>query len=346
MEQLRQERKDDAIILTFFSPSGFEIRKNYEGVDLVAYLPLDTPQNASEFISALNPDIAFFVKYEFWFNHLTELRKRNTPVILFSAVFRPNQVFFKWYGSLFRRMLSLFSHILVQNSESQALLKSIGLNADVAGDTRFDRVFQIAQIRKQFPLVEQFKGASNIFIAGSTWQHDEELLIQLINENLLTGYKFIIAPHNINQERIHELIKSLAPAAITFSALNTQNAGTAQVLIIDNIGNLASLYAYGNIAYVGGGFNASVHNILEAVVYEIPVLFGPNHQKSEEAKELIKLGLAFTINDYNSLNEKIRYAVSHLVTDSLYKLKVKSYISNHLGGTRQVALVANKYLTA
>ena len=344
IERLRNERKEDTIILTFFSPSGFEIRKNYEGADLVAYLPLDTPENAGTFIARLKPDLVFFVKYEFWFNYLNQLKNQNIPVILFSAVFRPNQVFFKWYGGLFRQILKTFSHIFVQNNSSKVLLENIGIKASVANDTRFDRVYQIAQSRKSFPLVELFKSNAKIFIAGSTWQRDEELLIKLINENILPDYKFIIAPHNINPARVDEIINELKPAAVRFSALSAENVVTSKVIVVDNIGNLASLYTYADIAYIGGGFNASVHNILEAAINNIPVLFGPHHQKSEEAKELVALQLAFTISDYDGLNEKIRYAVSHLVTDSLYKLKVKDYMQAHLGGSETVLKTANTYL--
>ncbi len=344
IERLRNERNEDAIILTFFSPSGFEIRKNYDGADLVAYLPLDTPQNAGTFIARLKPDLVFFVKYEFWFNYLNQLKNQNIPVILFSAVFRPNQVFFKWYSGLFRQMLKTFSHIFVQNNSSKVLLENIGIKASVANDTRFDRVYQIAQSRKSFPLIELFKSNTKIFIAGSTWQRDEELLIKLINENVLPDYKFIIAPHNINPARIDEIINELKPAAVRLSALSAETALTAKIIVVDNIGNLASLYSYADIAYIGGGFNTSVHNILEATINNIPVLFGPNHQKSEEAKELVDMQLAFTINDYTSLNEKIRYAVSHLVTDSLYKLKVKDYMLAHLGGSKTVLKTANTYL--
>ncbi len=344
IERLRNERKEDAIILTFFSPSGFEIRKNYEGADLVAYLPLDTPENARNFIAQLKPDLVFFVKYEFWFNYLNQLKNQNIPVILFSAVFRPNQIFFKWYGGIFRQMLKTFSHIFVQNKDSKVLLENIGIKAAVANDTRFDRVYQIAQSRKSFPLVESFKGNTKIFIAGSTWQKDEELIIKLINENVLPDYKFIIAPHNINPARIDEIINELKPGAVRFSALSSENAITARIIVVDNIGNLASLYSYADMAYIGGGFNTSVHNILEATINNIPVLFGPNHQKSEEAKELLALQLAFTISDYDGLNEKIRYAVSHLVTDSLYKLKVKDYMQAHLGGSDTVLKTANTYL--
>lgn len=336
IEKWRAENPSDIIILTFFSPSGYEIRKNYPQADFVLYLPLDTPRSVNHFIKYVKPDIALFVKYEFWYNFITALHKNNIPVILFSAVFRSNQVFFKWYGGLFRNMLRKYSSVLVQNSQSAQLLQQVGVASTVVPDTRFDRVYQIAQAHKQFEAIDIFKTGHNILIAGSTWQRDEELLIQLINENTLSGFKYIIAPHNINQARIAELINLLKVKTIRFSELDNDNAATATVVIVDNIGNLSSLYAYAGLAYIGGGFNTSVHNVLEAAVYNIPVVFGPNYHKAEEAKELLQLGVAFSINNYTGFNEKIRYAVSHLITDYNIKLKLKGYFESKRGGTIQV----------
>ncbi len=344
IEKFRNERKDDAIIITFFSPSGYEVRKNYEGADLVAYLPADTAKNAEQFINQLKPDLAFFVKYEFWFHHLQQLQQQKTPVVLFSAVFRKNQVFFKWYGHLFRQVLKMFTKVFVQNEESRTLLQSIGISATVAFDTRFDRVYQIAETKKAFPLVEKFKGDKKVVIAGSTWPADEELLLAFIINNSLPGFKYIIAPHQIEPGRLTALFAQLKHRGVRFSEMNETNVLSADVLLVDNIGNLASLYACGDIAYIGGGFNTSVHNVLEAAVYNIPVLFGPNFKKAEEAKELVSSNLAFEVNTYAGLTEKIRYAASHLVTDQMYKLKLRNYMESHLGGTVQVYNAALIYL--
>ncbi|HLP51852.1 MAG TPA: glycosyltransferase N-terminal domain-containing protein [Chitinophagales bacterium] len=344
IEKWRSTRPDDVIILTFFSPSGFEIRQNYAHADLVTYLPLDTPRNARDFIARIKPDIAFFVKYEFWYNHITRLKELNVPVILFSAVFRPGQVFFKWYGGMFRKLLGNYAAIFVQNEESKTLLQGIGISSTMAPDTRFDRVYHVAQNHKQFPAIEKFKGSSKILIAGSTWQHDEDLLLKCIEENILPGYKYIIAPHNIKHTRIEQLVSSIKVRAHKFSDLTEANAAETDVVVINNIGNLSSLYAYGDIAYIGGGFNASVHNVLEAAVYKIPVLFGPNFQKSEEAKDLIALGMGFCVTDYPNLQKNIRYAASHLVTDELNKVKLEKYIVSHLGGTEQIFKAAQPFL--
>lgn len=344
IEKWRAENPNDIVVLTFFSPSGYEIRKNYPLANFVLYLPLDTPRSVNHFIKYVKPDIALFVKYEFWYNYITTLHRNKIPVILFSSVFRSNQVFFKWYGGLFRNLLGKYSSILVQNNQSAKLLQQIGVTSMVVPDTRFDRVYQIAQTPQQFAAIDIFKGHNKVLIAGSTWLRDEELLIQLINENTLSGFKYILAPHNINLARITELVSLVKVKALRFSELTTDNAATATVIIVDNIGNLSSLYAYGELAYIGGGFNASVHNVLEAAVYNIPVVFGPNYHKAEEAKELIELGVAYSINDHNSFNEKIRYAVTHLITDYDVKLKIKGYFDSKLGGALQVYITAKSYL--
>ncbi len=344
IEKWRADNPTDVIVLTFFSPSGYEIRKDYPQANFVLYLPLDTPRSVKHFIKYVKPNVALFVKYEFWYNYINTLHQQHIPVILFSAVFRSNQVFFKWYGGLFRNLLGKYSSILVQTNQSAQLLQQIGVTSSVVPDTRFDRVYQIAQNHKLFPAIDTFKAGHSLLIAGSTWQRDEELLLQLINENTLSGFKYIIAPHNINPTRITALIGLLKVNAIRFSELTNDNAASASVIIVDNIGNLSSLYAYGELAYIGGGFNASVHNVLEAAVYNIPVVFGPNYQKAEEAKELIELGVAFSINDYTGLNEKIRYAATHLITEHTGKLKLKGYFDSKLGGALQVYNTAKSYL--
>ncbi len=334
IEKLKHEIRNTKyeVVLTFFSPSGYEIRKNYEYADLVTYLPVDTKTNAREFIQLINPDVVLFVKYEFWFHYLNELKQKNIPVILFSSVFRENQIFFRWYGTLFRDMLKVFRHVFVQDTESKKLLQTISIESEVVFDTRFDRVYQIAQNKKSFPSIEKFKGNSKILIAGSTWKQDEELIIACINEDVLKEYKYIIAPHNIEQNRIDEIIRSIKVKATRFSELNETNASETDAVIIDNIGNLSSLYAYGEIAYIGGGFNASVHNVLEAAVYGIPVLFGPNFEKSLEAKEL----LYRPVDDYSSLTAAL-HQLSNETERVSTGLKGKRFVEKRLGGTERIA---------
>ncbi|HNL08179.1 MAG TPA: glycosyltransferase N-terminal domain-containing protein, partial [Chitinophagales bacterium] len=286
IESVKTQHPLARIILTFFSPSGYEIRKNYALADEVHYLPLDTPSNVQLWLTQKQPTIAIFVKYEFWHYYLQALQQNNIPTYLIAANFRPDQVFFKWYGALFRDMLRFFSKIFVQNEQSKQLLNAIGVSSEVCFDTRFDRVFEIAQQRKTFSQIELFKAGQPIIVAGSTWAKDEELLAQVINGQVAKGYKYIIAPHQIEPVRIVQLKTKLAVNAVLFSELSEYNALAAQVIIVDHIGSLSSIYAYADIAYVGGGFNVSVHNVLEAAVYGVPVLFGPAIQKSEEAKAL------------------------------------------------------------
>ncbi|MCX6200310.1 MAG: 3-deoxy-D-manno-octulosonic acid transferase [Bacteroidetes bacterium] len=338
IEKLKSQELKPQIILTFFSPSGYEIRKNYKQADVVMYLPHDTKASAKVFLDLVKPDEALFVKYEFWFHYLNELSKKNIPTILFSSVFRNEQVFFKWYGGFFRTMLTKFSKVFVQNEKSKLLLQSIAIESELSFDTRFDRVYEIAQNRKYFPLVEKFKGNSKILIAGSTWPRDEQLLLQLINENTLSGFKFIIVPHDINLKKIIALQKKMKVESVLFSELNNENALTAQILLVNSIGSLSSLYASAEIAYLGGGFNAGIHNVLEAVVYNIPVLFGPNYKKSEEAKELVALGEAYTVSSFTELNAAIQTASSKT------NLLGKKYVEERIGGTEKiVAYLSNKF---
>ncbi len=330
IEKLKSQEPQAQIILTFFSPSGYEIRKNYEHTDAVMYLPHDTKTNAKAFLDLIKPDVALFVKYEFWFHYLDALKKRNIPTVLFSSVFRKEQLFFKWYGEFFRNMLQLFSKIFVQNENSKLLLQSISVASEVSFDTRFDRVYQVAQNRTQFPLIDKFKGNSKVLIAGSTWQKDEELLVQLINKNILSDYKFIIALHDIDLKRIADLQNKLSAKSVLLSKLNNENTSTAQIIFVDSIGSLSSLYAYAEIAYVGGGFNAGIHNVLEAVVYNTPVIFGPHYYKSEEAKDLLALGEAFSISSFTELKTAFQTASTKTNCAS------RKYVEERLGGTEKV----------
>jgi 3-deoxy-D-manno-octulosonic-acid transferase len=335
IEKIKDLHPSCRIILSFFSPSGYEVRKNYPMADLVIYLPLDTKENAQHFIAELKPELALFVKYEFWFHFLNELNRQQIPAVLFSSAFRSNQIFFKWYGGLFRQMLQKFTHIFVQDEPSQSLLKTIGLSASIANDTRFDRVSAIAAHKTDLPLIQLFKGNSKLLIAGSTWAKDEKLLRACIKQKVPKGYKYIIAPHELEKERLHTLKRNMSAKTRFYSELNMENAAETDVVIIDNFGMLAALYSYGEIAYVGGAFNASVHNILEAAVYGVPVIFGPNFEKSLEAEKLIELKGAFAINDIESLQERLQSLsnASSLVGASAV---CHQYVSNNKGGTQVI----------
>lgn len=303
IEAFRKKHPDHKILITFFSPSGYEIRKNYAVADHVYYLPLDTKANAEKFISITQPKIVLFVKYEFWFNYLDVLHKRGIPMYLISAIFRPNQHFFKSYGGWFRKALHYYTHIFAQNEASKQLMNSIGIDrVTVSGDTRFDRVAEIAAGTKHFPVAEAFSKNSFVLVAGSTWEEDEKLLAGLTREH--KQLKMIIAPHEIGDNKISSLVSLLERHAsvLRFSLADEEAAQRAQVLVIDNIGMLSSLYRYGKIAYIGGGFGKGIHNTLEAAAYGMPVIFGPNYEKFPEAKALVKLGGAFSISNYNELN--------------------------------------------
>lgn len=296
IESIKQVYPGVKILLTFFSPSGYEVRKNYSGADYIFYLPIDTKRNAKEFVGLINPKLAIFVKYEFWYFYLSELRSRNIPTYIISANFRENQVFFKSYGNWYRQFLRKFDHLFVQNQKSLDLLKSIGINnVTVAGDTRFDRVAKVASEAKEFPFVAQFCGSNKVIIAGSTWPKDEEILAEFF-KNKRDGIKLIVAPHEIDPHHI-ESIRNIFPVeSILFSERDSNVNIDAPILIIDCIGMLASLYRYGHIAYIGGGFGVGIHNTLEAATFGIPVIFGPNYHKFQEAKDLINLKAGFSIN--------------------------------------------------
>lgn len=336
IEQLKADYTNVRIVLTFFSPSGYEVRKNYKHADLVLYLPLDSQANALAFISHIKPDLALFVKYEFWYHYLHALKQQRIPAILFSSTFRAQQIFFKPYGGLYRYMLQCFSKIYVQNDTSAQLLKGISIAAETAPDTRFDRVITIAEGHNKYPLIEQFKGSAQVLIAGSTWAKDEALLLQHINTHTLPGYKYIIAPHNIIPTDIDKLCRQIN-GAVKWSELTEANAAAARVLIIDNIGHLAHIYAYSNIVYVGGGFNTSVHNILEPAVYGVPLIFGPNHHKANEALDLLQLNAAYTVNNSAEL-QNILQALTANNNALLHTAgaEAKKYVYSHKGGTQQI----------
>ncbi len=308
MEALKKARPELKIAVTFFSPSGYEIRKNYTGADRVFYLPIDTPQIAATFIRLIKPEMAIFTKYEYWFFYFRELHRQGIPLYMISSIFRPDQVFFKWYGSLHRQMLGFVKHFFVQNEESKALLAQLGhQNVSVAGDTRFDRVTELAVNHKDLAEVAAFVGKSKALVAGSTWPEDELLLATLLQQH--PDWKMIIAPHEVNSNSIENLCRLLQPGSwLKYSELTSPQSVVGghqstknSIIIIDSIGLLSSLYAYGDIAYIGGGFGKGIHNTLEAAAYGIPVIFGPNYQKFQEAKDLISEGAGFEIANAEEL---------------------------------------------
>jgi 3-deoxy-D-manno-octulosonic-acid transferase len=345
----REKYPHTKIIITFFSPSGFEIRKNTPYADAVYYLPLDAKSNARKFIDAIDPAIAVFTKYEYWYYFFNELHSREIPLYLISGIFRSNQAFFKWYGGLHREMLNCVSHFFVQDENSKHLLQNIGISyVSVSGDTRFDRVWANAQNPKSFPVIADFTQGKKTFIAGSTWPEDEQLLAKLATDN--PDWKFIFAPHEIKEEKITRLIELLPQnSVLRHSQLASESEVRSrksepgrQTLIIDNIGMLSSLYQYGQIAYIGGGFGVGIHNTLEAAAFGLPVIFGPNYEKFKEAKDLIALQVGFSIKDEGELTKTFE---SLTRDESVYQpasKKIREYVKGHTGATT----IIMEYLTS
>ena len=301
IENLRRTHPEYKILLTFFSPSGYEIRKDYKGADYLFYLPLDTSRNARRFLDIAHPEIAIFVKYEYWLNLLRELRRRKVRTYIVSAIFRRNSIFFRPYGGWWRQALETFDVLFVQNEESKELLATLGFdNVLVAGDTRFDRVAEITRTAKRIDIIDRFKGDSRLFVAGSTWGPDEELLIRLINDN--PEVKFIIAPHEMDEGRIARIIGEVRGGTLRYTQCTSRTGyGSRQVLILDTVGILASVYSYATWSYIGGGFGVGIHNTLEAATFGLPVAFGPNYEKFKEARDLVTLGAARSVSDYAQL---------------------------------------------
>ncbi len=304
IEHLRETHPEYKILLTFFSPSGYEVRKNYEGADIICYLPLDTIRNARRFLRAVKPVMAFFIKYEFWYNYLHILQHRGVPTYSVSSIFRPDQIFFQWYGRQYGRVLKCFTHFFVQNMESKALLAKLGItDVDVVGDTRFDRVLQIKEASKQLPIVEQFTAhAQKVFVAGSSWLPDEDIFIKYFD--IHKDWKLIIAPHVISDEHLSQIFELLkGRRVVRYTEATEENVKDAEVLIIDCFGLLSSIYQYCTVSYVGGGFGVGIHNVLEAAVWDIPVVFGPNNKHFQEAQGLMLVQGGFEINDYQSFRD-------------------------------------------
>jgi len=339
IEEYRRVFPQHKILLTFFSPSGYEVRKNYDGADIVCYLPIDTPTNAIRFLRTVRPVAAFFIKYEFWYNYLHILRHRNVPVYSVSSIFRKEQIFFKWYGFQYRHVLKCFTHFFVQNEESRRLLAKLGMdNVTITGDTRFDRVMQIAKESKDIPAVEAFKNGKKVFVAGSSWLPDEQIFIPYLAKH--TDWKVIIAPHVIGESHLEQIMKLLeGRKVLRYSQLKPEDISTidrAEVLIIDCFGLLSSIYKYGDIAYVGGGFGVGIHNLPEAAVWNIPVLFGPNHQRFQEAVELKRCGGGIAIESYADFED-----VMDELIESNERLRAAAdaagnYVKTHSGATEKL----------
>ena len=346
IEGFKKANPNVKIVLTFFSPSGYEMRKNYEFADAVFYLPLDFKSNAQQFIKLINPKAAIFIKYEFWLNYIAELNDKNIPIYLISAVFRPEQHFFKWYGSIFFKALKSYKKIFLQDVSSFKLLKEKGLsNIEIAGDTRFDRVFEIAQTKTALPVIDSFCNNHKTLVAGSTWPKDEEIVIETFKKlkEKHADLKLIIASHEVNKNstaRIEKLIGNTKFSLYT----NPTNIESADVLIIDTIGILSQLYRYGTAAFIGGGFNDGIHNISEALVYNIPVAFGANHHKFVEAAEALQLNIAKEVNS----SDELFLFFDKIIADESYRnqlsTEVKNYMQNKAGATNKILLELNTIL--
>ncbi|MCC8035790.1 MAG: 3-deoxy-D-manno-octulosonic acid transferase [Rikenellaceae bacterium] len=344
LERLRSLYPQRKILLTFFSPSGYNIRKDYPGADAVFYLPLDTPRNVRRFLDAVDCQVAIFVKYEFWLNYLRELGRRNIRTYIVSAIFRENSVFFRPYGGIFRRGLASFDTIFVQNVTSRELLAGIGIdNVIVSGDTRFDRVAAIPDTASALPLAARFAAGSKVLVAGSTWPRDEELILEFMSA--YPDVKVILAPHEPDSTRIGQMINDPALGAVRFTAGEDQpGVDSAKLLIIDTIGLLSALYRYGKYAYIGGGFGAGIHNTLEAAVFGLPVAFGPNYGKFREARQLIELGAARSVSGLAELEGWYTCLEDSPVEYAGAKAKALSYIYANKGATDTIVGVISQKL--
>ncbi len=336
IESIKKQKPDYKILLTFFSPSGYELRKNYQYADWVFYLPLDTRKNAAKFISIVKPEKAFFIKYEFWFNYLSELKANSIPTYIFSALFRPSQIFFRPWGKWFLKALKVYDHIFVQNQESYEILYKHGFrNVDICGDTRLDAVGEIADKASGLEKMELFCRGKKVIIGGSTWKEDEDLFIRYINENN-SDQKFVIAPHEVNKLAIERITNTLTKPYSFYSTSSDEEISISKVLIIDGYGYLLSIYKYGLFAFIGGGFTTGIHSILEPAAFGLPVIFGPIYKKFQEAHDLIKLGAAVSISGYDELalimneyqgNDKLLAEASAIA---------RNYVNKNRGATKEI----------
>lgn len=342
IEKIKQTQPNKKIILTFFSPSGYEIRKNYEPADVVSYLPIDTPAKVKAFIDAVNPEALFIIKYEFWYNLLAELKKREIKVFLISSIFRPDQHFFKWYGKWFLNNLKAITWFFVQDNYSKELLNRNGYsNVSISGDTRFDRVTEIAKKTTNLTLIEHFSDNFPVIVAGSTWPEDEAILNEAIQH--FNSVKWIIAPHNVDDIYINRLLKNLPAHAKRLSM--TKDTSNLSILVIDSIGLLNKIYRHGHISYVGGGFGKGIHNLLEAAVYGCPVIFGPNNSRFKEARDLINNNGGFEVIDKRSLIDTIKELLLNNEKHEQSSKAAKKYVSDHTGATSLILKKTGYYLS-
>lgn len=337
IEKIKEKHPSHKIIVTFFSPSGYEVRKNNTVADVTLYLPLDTKRNAKRFLKLAHPELAFFIKYEFWLNYLKELRKNETPTYLISGIFRDSQMFFKWYGGFYRKALKTFTYFFVQNESSKQKIEAIGFhNVIVSGDTRFDRVNAILERDNTLDFIENFKNNQTTIVIGSSWPKDEAVLAEYINQ-APDPIKFIIAPHNIKADQIASLKSQITKSSILFSEKENTDLSNYTVFIIDTVGLLTKIYSYGTIAYVGGGFgNPGIHNILEPATFGIPIIIGPNYSNFAEAVQLVKLGGCIVINN----KEELKQNLDHLISDPIFfkeKSQIcQSFIQDNKGATNTI----------
>lgn len=335
VDYVKANYPDYKILLTFFSPAGYEVRKNYPNADYVFYIPVDTPAEVRRFLDVARPKVAIFVKYEFWLNMLTGLRRRNIRTFIASSIFRRNSIFFSPFGGIWREALKSFETLFVQNEKSKQLLAEIGIeNVVVAGDTRFDRVSAIAEQAERVAVVEEFKGEKRLFVAGSTWGPDEDILLPLINEN--PDVKFVIAPHEMEEARIERILREVKGGAVRYTQLSEVDFADKQVLVLDTIGLLSRVYGSAEWAYVGGGFGAGIHNTLEAAVYGLPVVFGTKYRKFKEACDLIELGVGRSVKNEHELKAWF----DELKSDADYLARLsalaKTYVGHHRGATEKI----------
>ncbi|KKO07702.1 hypothetical protein LCGC14_0050400 [marine sediment metagenome] len=345
MEKLKLIYPNHKFVLTFFSPSGYEVKKNSKVADVICYLPLDTKRNVGKFLEAAHPELAIFIKYEIWPNYLAALKEENTSTFLISALFKNNQNFFKWYGGFMRKALTNFSYFFVQNKKSQELLNSIGFeNVTIAGDTRFDRVSEILERNNTLDFMTRFKQNHFCFVSGSTWPEDEKLIVEYIN-NTSQPIKFVIAPHTIKNKHVEEIIESINKPVVRFSELENIAIEDYDIIIIDTIGLLTKIYSYADLAYVGGGFVTGLHNTLEPAVFGIPVIIGPNFEGFAEAEELVELGGVSSIKDSTQFNK----LVNTYSENNKYRLKIgltnANYIQEKAGATKRIVDELNSVFT-
>lgn len=343
IEQIRREHPQYKILLTFYSPSGYEVRKDYKGADIVCYMPIDTVSNARRFLRTVRPVMAFFIKYEFWYNYLHILKHRNVPTYSVSSIFRRDQVFFKWYGRAYKRVLNCFTHFYVQNDVSRQLLHTLGIDCvSVVGDTRFDRVLQIKEAAKKLPIVDAFVNggkrssteAPKVFVAGSSWPPDEDIFIRYFNAH--RDWRLIIAPHVISEDHLSQILGKLEHKPLRYTEADEAKAGEAECLIIDCFGLLSSVYAYGSVAYVGGGFGVGIHNVLEAAVWDMPVIFGPNNLRFQEAQGLKASGGGFEIHNYEDFEALMDNLAANPAMLKASGEAAGKYVASMTGATRKI----------